>query len=255
VSHSRRSPRARASRGGAWRTALLLAAGAAATTAIGFALGWAWLLPFLGAAVPYPIFLRRVARKRYAAAVGWVLLWALFQSVAVSLAVAWAPERAAQVVHSGPKYSAEMLNWVRTGEGAEGSPRLFLPIHLRHYVGLCVLSVVTAGSAALVLGTWLLNYMSYYVTDLVRASSHPVTATLLGWPVWSIIRVAGFVVTGAALTGFSLSLYNRLQKRTRAVKFPARVFLIGFALVVLDAAIKATLAPFWQRAVLRTLGE
>ncbi len=165
-----------------------------------------------------------MARKRYASAVGWVLLWALFQSVAVSLAVAWAPERAAQVVHSGPKYSEEMLNWVRTGEGAEGSPRLFLPIHLRHYAGLCVLSVVTAGSAALVLGTWLLNYMSYYVADLVRASADPVTATLLGWPVWSVIRVAGFVVTGAALTGFSLSLYNRLRKRTRAVKFPARVF-------------------------------
>ena len=250
-----RSSRPGRGRGHAWRNAGILAAGSAATTALGFALGWAWLFPLLGALVPYPLFLARVTRGRYRAAVGWVLLWALFQSVAVGLAVAWAPERAAQVVHQGPGYTAEMLHWVRTGEGPEGSPRLYLPIHLRHYVAFCLLSVATAGAAALVLGTWLLNYMNYYVVELARASADPVTATLLGWPIWAAIRVVGYVVTGAALAEFGLSLYRRLRGRSRGIAFPASVFLAGFGLVVLDALLKALLAPFWQGILKRALGE
>jgi len=245
------------------RTALLLAAGALASTAVGFLLGWPWLLPFLGAAVPYPLFIRRVAAARYRAAVGWVLLWTVFQSLAVGGGVLAAPDRAAVAVHRGPSYAREMIHWVRTGEGEEGSPRLYLPIHLRHYAAFCVLSILTAGAASLVLGTWLLNYMNFYVASLVRASMDKTTAALLGWPLWAEIRVVGYVVTGAALAALGLALFRRWFGRGRSagdetgrkagIRFPARVFLVGLGLVVLDALLKAVLAPFWQPVLLRAL--
>jgi hypothetical protein len=235
--------------------AAYLAAGAAVSTAAGFALGQAWLLPLVGAAVPFPLFLLRVRQSRYAGAVGWVLLWALFQSVAVGVATWFFPERAAEVIHRGPEYAAEMLGWVRTGEGPEGSPRLYLPIHLRHYLGFCVLSVVTVGAAALALGTWLLNYMNYYVVELVRASADRTTALLLGWPLWAAIRVVGFIVTGTALTALGSSLAAKIRDREAKIRFPVRVFLSGFGLVVADAVLKAVLAPFWQSILFRALGE
>jgi hypothetical protein len=246
-----------------FRTALALAAGALASTALGFLLGWAWLFPVLGAAVPYPLFIRRVAAARYRAAVGWVLLWTVFQSLSVGGGVLLFPERAAVTVHRGPPYAREMIHWVRTGEGEEGSPRLYLPIHLRHYAAFCVLSVLTAGAASLVLGTWLLNYMNYYVASLVRASVDHTTAALLGWPLWAEIRVVGYVITGAALAALGLSLFRRWVGRGRPpgngrdretrVRFPVRVFLLGLGLVVLDAVLKAVLAPFWQPVLLKAL--
>ena len=234
-------------------TAAVLALGAPAATAAGFLVGSPWLLPLLTAAVPFPVFLSRVRRGRYGRAVGWVLFWAVFQSLAVLAATWLAPERAAAVVHRGPAYAAEMIHWVRTGEGAEGSPRLFLPIHLRHYLGFCVLSTASAGAAGLALGAWLLNYMNYYVAELARTSADFWTAALLGWPIWAVIRVAGYVVTGAALAGLSLSLAARIKNREAAIRFPARVFFFGLSLVVADAVIKALLAPAWQKILLRAL--
>ncbi len=245
------------------RNALYLAAGSVASTVVGFLLGWAWLFPILGAAVPYPLFIRRVAAARYRAAVGWVLLWALFQSLAVGGGVLLFPGRAAVTVHRGPSYAQEMIHWVRTGEGEEGSPRLYLPIHLRHYLGFCALSVLTAGAASLALGTWLLNYMNYYVASLVLVSADRATAALLGWPVWAEIRVVGYVITGAALAALGLSIFRRWTGRTRPprtetdrearLRFPVRVFLLGLGLVVLDAVLKAVLAPVWQPVLLRAL--
>ncbi len=233
--------------------AAALAVGAAASTALGFALGLKWLFPFLGAAVPYPVFLSRVRRRAFAGAVGWVLFWAVFQSASVGVGTCLFHDRAAVTVQRGPSYAVEMIHWVRTGEGEEGSPRLYLPIHLRHYLGFCVLSVITVGAAGLVLGTWLLNYMNFYVASLVLISARPAVPALFGWPVWAELRVAGFVVTGAALASLGLGLYRRMKDRKAAVRFPVRVFLIGFGLVAADAVLKWLLAPPWQRFLLRAL--
>lgn len=233
--------------------AALLAAGAVLTTAVGFVLGVPWLLPLLGAAVPYPVFLLKVRAGEYGRAVGWVLGWAVVQSLAMVAAVLWFPERAAEVVLTGEEYAAEMLHWVRTGEGPEGSPRLFLPLHLRHLAGFAGLCVLSAGALGIALGTFLLNYMNYYVATLIAASASPGFAAVFGWPVWAVLRVAGFITLGAGLTRVALNLYARLRGGHSTFPVPRRVIGVGLALVVADAVLKATLAPAWRSILLRAL--
>jgi hypothetical protein len=237
------------------QTTLLLGAGASLTTALGFLIGTPWLLPILGGVVPFALFLPRIRRERYGAAVAWVLVWAIWQSLAVGVAVTVFPERAAEVVLRGPAYAEEMIHWVRTGEGPEGSPRLYLPIHLRHYLLFCVLSLLSLGGLGLALGAALLNYMNYYVAELVRVSAEPSTAALFGWPIWAVIRVVGFVVTGAAMAGLGWQSYLRVRGRSDSIRFPARIFAIGLALVAVDAILKAILAPFWRNILLPALGN
>ncbi|MGK7876816.1 MAG: hypothetical protein AB4426_27070 [Xenococcaceae cyanobacterium] len=58
-----------------------------------------------------------------------------------------------------------MFHWIQTGEGAEGSLRLFLPIHLRNYLIFCLLSLITLSSTALIFGIWMLNYMNKRLDD------------------------------------------------------------------------------------------
>ncbi len=237
------------------QTTLLLGAGASLTTALGFLIGIPWLLPILGGVVPFILFLPRIRGRRYGAAVAWVLVWAIWQSLAVGVAVTMFPERAAEVVLRGPAYTEEMLHWIRTGEGPEGSPRLYLPIHLRHYLAFCILSVLSLGGLGLVLGTVLLNYMNYYVTELVRVSAEPSIAALFGWPIWAVMRVVGFVVTGAAMAGLGWQGYLRVRGRSDSIRFPVRVLVVGFALVAMDAILKALLAPFWRDILLPALGS
>ena len=234
-------------------TAAFLAVGAILTTIASFLLDMAWLMPILGAAVPYPIFLSQVRRHRYSSALRWMLLWALFQSLAVAIGTALAPDRAAEVVLNGSTYTKEMLHWIRTGEGAEGSFRLFLPIHVRHYAAFCVLSLVTFGSAALLLGTWLLNYMNFYVAQLVQSSVAPWLAACLGWPPWSVLRVVGYISTGVALTALSLNLVTRARGRVPQDSFPEQYLLMGLGFVVADLVVKAVLAPVWQGLLLSVL--
>jgi len=227
-------------------TAGFLAGGAVLSTALGFLLGIPMLFPFLGAAVAYVVFLREVNAGRYTAAFVWMLFWAVCQNAAVGTASVLQPERAAAVILTGPDYAVEMLRWVRTGVGPEGSPRLYLPVHARHFAAFCVLSAATFASAGLVLGTYLLNYMSFYVTELVAASAQPVPAALLGWPVWAAIRVTGFIACAVALAPLGWNGLARFRRGMRARAVPYRLLVLGVGLVVLDAALKAVLAPVWR---------
>lgn len=228
--------------------ALALVASVVITVPLGVWLGLPWLLPLLCAAVPYAFFAVDTRRNLLRSAVTWVLLWAVLQSVAIVAATCLAPEQTANAVLRGPEYASEMLHWARTGEGAESSPQEFLPLHARHFALFAVLSMATVGAGALVLGAALLNYMNVYVAELILASEAPWIAMVFGWPPWAILRVIGFVVTGAALTAWSWQLWRR-----RRVGPPRRALALGLVLVVADAVLKALLAPGWQKLLARGL--
>ena len=237
----------------AW-TALWLAAAPLAANGLGFALGLAWLLPVLGAGVAFPVFLDRVRAGRFTGAFGWMLFWVVFQSAAVIALMTAFPERAAHAVHRGPEYAAEMLHWVRTGVGAEGSPRLFLPVHAAHFAAFCALTALTAGAAGLVLGTWLLNYMNYYVVTLTLESADPLTAALMGWHPWAVLRVVGYIATATALAAVTVRRVRRRRGGRDPHALPLGLLATGFVLVVIDAIVKALLAPAWREGLLRALG-
>ncbi|NEO87625.1 MAG: hypothetical protein F6J87_25690 [Spirulina sp. SIO3F2] len=225
---------------------LLLAVGATISTLLSFAIAHLWLTPLLGAAVAYPSLLMGVRRQHYWQTGVLMLLWGVFQSVAVGLAAAWFPERAAMVIVRGSAVTTEMLHWIATGEGPEGSLRLFLPIHLRNYVLFCSLCCLSVSSAALFFGTYLLNYMNFYVAQLVGASVHPGMALLVGWPIWSVLRVVGFILTGVALAVVSLKLWARSRRQRFPAIVPWSLLRWGVAFVVADIVVKATLAPLWR---------
>jgi hypothetical protein len=232
-----------------------LVVGTTVATALGLAAGVRILLPLLQAAVPFAVFLPRVRQGRPAAAAGWVLVWAVLQSLAIGAAYAVDPERTAALVIRGETYPQEMLHWIRTGVGAEGSPRRFLPMHAAHYLAFCAASFLTWGGAGLVLGTVLLDYMNVYVSTLVAASAHPWTAAAIGWPVWAVLRVVGFVLSGAALAAYGSARFERRPAPDCPREtFPRTLFLAGLGLVLADALLKAMLAPSWRRLLLAALG-
>ena len=233
--------------------ALVLPIGALVATALGVWIGKPWLLPFICAIVPIPVFLQHIRKGRPIAAMMWVLYWCVAQSVAIGLLVAVAPDRTVAAVWRGAAYTEEMFHYIRTGEGPEGSPRLFLPVHLRHYVFMCAISLATVGTGGLVLGTLLLNYMNVYVAELLRASAVPALALAFGWPIWAMLRVVGYAATGAALADISWRKINRPPRRKRATS-AYRLLCFGVVLVLLDILLKALLAPAWRGILNRSLG-
>ncbi len=214
-------------------------------------MGADWLLPLLGALVAYPFFVSSLRGGRPGEAAALMACWAVFLSLAAILATWAAPEVAAQVIWKGPEYAAEMMGWVRTGGGPEGSPSLYLPQHALHFAAFNAACLATAGLAALYMGAALLNYMNYYVAVLALEAEIPWMAASLGWPPWAVLRVAGFILVSIPLS--RVLLRRAWGYRIRPDDRYLRYYMWGLGLVLLDAALKAVLAPHWRALLLKSL--
>lgn len=206
--------------------------------------GNTWLVPVVQAGTAYFVLYKDLKRADLGAAVRHMLFWALIISVMTVQISIRAHDTAAATIFNGEPYREEMFTYIETGVGAEGSPRQFIPQHITHYGITLVLSLVTGGAGGLFLGTMLLDYMNYYVGSLILMGAEPQMGTLIGWPVWSMVRVAGFICGAIAM---AYVFFGRILKRAewngRAF---GRLMASSFALFLLDILLKWLLAPIWR---------
>ncbi len=233
---------------------LLIAAATVASSILGFALGWRWALPVLNAVPAYTIILSCLQPGRRGRTIGLLIWWAFWLAVAgVTLTILW-PEAAASVTLNGAEYREEMRAWLTAGVGRESTPAEFIPQHLLHAAVFCVMSLLTASTVSLIMGAVLMNYMSFYVGDLIlQCSGSPLLARaiLLAWNPWSMVRVVSFITLGVILAE---PLLSRIRRRTAAGR--GRLVWIGAATagLVLDVFLKSLLAPKWPGLIGGCLG-
>jgi len=225
------------------RPLAILVLASALSYALGLSLGQPWLLPVLNTLPAYPLMVARLRAGDRRGAVVAMWVWALALAVFGTLAFASWPSDPGGLVLNGPAYRDEMLHWVRTGVGAEGDIRQFLPQHLLHLGAFVVVSLATASLVSILGGAVLMNYMDYYVASLFRAGTEAWATALLGWQPWAIFRVAGFCVLGAVLAE---PLLARMRPYPYAGLRAARGWLLlAAALILADWTVKWALAPTW----------
>jgi hypothetical protein len=233
----------------AWILLLLFAVGGSLTLFV----GCRWLLPLAQAIPAWLVLVDALRRGRPWRGVALMLFWAACASVVTIELSLYAPAAAEKAILRGATYREEMFTWIRTGVGTEGDFTRFFPEHMQHYGLTLGLSFASAGLLGLSLGAVLLNYMNFYVAELVRASASPTLASLIGWPIWSCLRVIGFVLGAIAAAHFPL---GRLLRRAPWDRRTALMMLgASLAFVAADLAVKALLGPFWRQWLLGALGR
>lgn len=205
--------------------------------------GGAFLLPLLAPLTIYRAFSARVRERRWAAAWSLGVAWAALLSLGVCLLVLYLPETAARGILHGPAYRSEMFGWVATGEAPENHPAQFLPQHLFHLGAFALLAWASAGYLGLVLGAFLVDYMSYFVGSYAVASGHPGLGLVAAWVPWSVIRVFAFVLLGCLLARPLLVRPLQVHRLWRFERAEARLFALAAAGIVADALLKTFLAP------------
>jgi hypothetical protein len=207
-----------------------------------------WLWPLVVVLAVYPVYASGVRSGKLGATFAWVVLWAAVLSVGTIVIMHPRVPEIGERILRGPAYAEEMLVWVRTGEGPEGDPRLYLPVHAGHFGAFALASALTGGFLGLGFGAVLLNYMNYYVAVLATEAANPTVAFAFGWPIWAILRVLGYIAVGVALGNL---FFARILRRG-VWDGPAfrRWMAIGVGLVVTDAVLKWLLAEPWRRLLL-----
>lgn len=214
---------------------------------IGLALGHPWVLPALNALPAYLVLVHRLRKGERGGAVRAMLWWAAALAIVGTISFVWWPRPLDAVVLGGAPYREEMLGWIRTGLGREGSPRLFLPQHLVHLAAFVAIGIATVSAGAILMGALLMNQMSFYVAALAKAGVPGWAVALLGWSPWAIARVAAFATLGVLLAE---PLFARVFKDARErLKARGRGAYVMAALsgILADWFLKAALAPLWGR--------
>ena len=213
---------------------------------LSLALPGKWLLSLAGGGLFWLLYIGPLSRGDYRQALRLALVWAAVMTVVqIVLSAAW-PAAMENHLLRGAQYRDEMFAWVYSGEGPEGNIRLFLPIHLRHFLIFCAVSVATGGLLGLVLGAVLLGYMNFYVGSQFAASNCATMAFLLAWPVWAIIRVVGFIFAGTALGAVLIDRVSPPAEKKRRILTYLKWSVI---LIVVDILLKWALAGVYQGAL------
>ena len=220
---------------------------------IGLWLRLPWLLPVLNALPAYAVLVNRLRRGERGGAVRAMLWWAVAVALTATVLVVWWPRPVGPVVFHGGAYKAEMFQWIRTGRGAEGNVRLFLPEQLLHLAVFILVGALTASAGAILMGAVLMNYMAYYVAALAQSGVPPWAVTLLGWQPWAIARIAAFCTLGVLLAE---PLLFRLFPGARVRMKPngrAAYIVAAMTGILSDWFLKAMLAPTWGHWLRRLL--
>ena len=182
-----------------------------------------------------------------------MLCWAIALGLTGTVLFVWWPEPVGAVVLHGPAYKDEIFRWIRTGLGAEGNFRLFLPRHLLQLAAFVAAGLLTAAAGAIVMGAVMMNYMAYYVAALARAGMPPWAVTLLGWQPWVIARVLAFCTLGVILA--EPLLFRVMPAWRGRLKTTGRAAYVVAAIsgILAEWILKATFAPIWGRWLHRLL--
>ena len=209
-------------------------------------------LPILATLAIYPVLVLLILRQRRRTAAIATLLWAASLSVSVIVSTERDPGAMETVVLNGTAYRDEMFAFIRSGQGRESDPALFLPQHLLHLGAFCLLAWASAGLLGIALGALLVGYMSFYVGSLAAAGGAPAVALAFGWPPWAVLRVVAFVLLGVALSEPLLLAIRRRAETACSGSFPPwrAWYLTAAVLLAADALLKLLLAPSWA-ALLR----
>ena len=218
--------------------------GVAAAHLVGFAVPGLWALPLVNAGLFFILYQAPLRRGDYSGAVRLALIWAVVSSLLqIGLTLGW-PGFMEEKIWRALEYREEMFGWVQTGKGPEGDIRLFIPIHLKHFLIFSAVSLISGGFLGLALGSALLGYMNFYVGCLIAEAANTMAATCLSWPVWAIVRVVGFIVAGTALGAILIHREGAGSEKYFRIRC---LFGLALVLMILDIVLKWALAGTYQK--------
>lgn len=209
---------------------------------VGFRLGWRGesrlLLPIIQGGTGWLAFAWAWSFAGPLRACVAVAGWALGSSFVALRAFRARPDEIDRRIARAEPYRREMAGWLRTGRGPESVPARTARAHAVELAIYLAAALATANLVSMMMGAMLLNFMNAWVARLLGAARRRLTVRLLAWNVWSVVRVAGYVLLGAA----SAQPLARLAGRSGPPEEVTRLAVAGAIAVGADLLLKLALS-------------
>jgi hypothetical protein len=198
-----------------------------------------------------PLFLSCVMGDQFFRAAGIVAVTiSIHSAIAITLS-AQDPPGTAYILKGSEEYWQRTWHWVSTGDDPEYQWRTWVPAHLRLLVGVPLSAYSSLGVIPFGRGIQEIDYMNFYVGQLIRVSDRPTIAILCGWHPWSVIRGLAYTFLVYEMCSWSLA---RLTGQTLSPPSRRRYrWACGLGLVALDALVKLLFAPTIRDALFANL--
>lgn len=178
-------------------------------------------------------------------AIFYMLFWASLLAASMTWLIYKNPHVAKDKILYGEQYKKEMLIWAKTGVGKESSPNIFIPFHFIELIAFSTLSLLTASLFSVIMGAFLMNFMSYYVASLAIEGKNQFLL-ILGWHPWAIIRIISFVILGVI---FSDLLLSKIFHFNFSFKEHKNLLKLALLLWFIHVLMKIFLSRFWQSII------
>lgn len=247
---------------------VVIALGALLTTALPVFLGQRFCLPLLNTFVIFPLFVWAVRVGRPRRAVTLAAFWAVCQAGAMLIAGLLLSQQAGNAVLNGLEMRSQAIAWTaaRTFSGPSGfiaglpwSPAT----QLAQLAVVAVGSLLTAGFAGLLIDALTINATAYIVASVLREASTPLVALVAGWPLWTVVRLGGYLLIGAALAE-PLAIGATTPRAEDSIepvwtwrawwRRRRRWLGVGFALALLAIVLQILLGPPWAELMRQITG-
>lgn len=247
---------------------VVIALGALLTTALPVFLGQRFCLPLLNTLVIFPLFVWAVRVGRPRRAVTLAAFWAICQAGAMLVASLLLTQQAGTAVLNGLEMRSQAIAW--TAAQTVGGPAGFIAglpwspaKQLAQLAVVGVGSLLTAGFVGLLIAALTINATAYIVASALREASAPLVALTAGWPLWTVARLAGYLLIGAVLAE-PLAI-GATTPRTEDLPEPAwtwrawwrsrrRWLGVGIALALLAVVLQILLGPPWASLMRQITG-
>jgi hypothetical protein len=190
------------------------------------------------------LFVATLPSDRFWLACGIVSLSISSHSALVIALTVHDPLGASLCLRGSEEYWLRTWHWVQTGEDVEYQWRTWVPAHILLLTMLICTGAASMGAIPFARGIEELDYMNFYVGQLISHSERAELAIVFGWHPWSFVRglsytIVLFEVSSWSLQGLTGERFSTPQRRRLR-------WGIGLSLAFLDATIKATFSP-WIR--------
>jgi hypothetical protein len=223
----------------------VIALGVALTTALPVFLQQRFCLPVLNGLVIFPLFAWALRAGRPRRALGLGLFWALCQSLAIVAASLLMADRAGTAILGALEFRTQWLAWIASGSPVTSTPALSLPGQVRELAVFAAGSLLTGGLGGLILLAMALNAFNFTVASLLQQALRPVLLLLAAWPIWSVVRLIGYLTVGAVLAEPVAVLDLRPQWWAAWWPRRRRLLATGLGLIVLGIVLQIVLSPLW----------